>query len=144
VETRGIGQGSSAITELADVPVYVMTREYGAASQLEKIDMLDFAKLSALNKFERQGSEDALRDIRKQVWRNRGAKSSEKPDQMPVFPTIASRFNDPGVNAFYMALLSEVSSLPAWQGKPALKTKRFTAVPADGVPRKASLIPGDR
>jgi len=140
VETSGIGQGSSAVVELCDVPVYVMTREYGAASQLEKIDMLDYARLVALNKFERQGSEDALRDVRKQMWRNRGAPREVAPDAMPVFPTIASRFNDPGVNAFYQALLREISAVSGEQ----LVTKRFTLVPQDGIPRKASVVPGAR
>jgi len=103
VETSGIGQGSSAITDLVDIPVYVMTAEYGAASQLEKIDMLDFAQLVALNKFERRGSLDALRDVKKQIWRNRGDFNADVKT-MPVFPTIASKFNDPGVNAFYQEL----------------------------------------
>ncbi|NUQ35706.1 MAG: methylmalonyl-CoA mutase, partial [Planctomycetaceae bacterium] len=140
VETSGIGQGSSAIVDMVDIPAYVMTREYGAATQLEKIDMLDFAKLVALNKFERPGSADALRDVKKQMWRNRGAKQSEKPEDMPAFPTIASQFNDPGVNAFYQALLAEISTI---SGK-SYKTTHFTAIPKDGVPRKAGVIPAAR
>jgi len=103
VETAGIGQSDTEIVDLVDVPLYVMTSEYGAASQLEKIDMLDFAELVALNKFEKRGAEDALRDVRKQWRRNR--KAFQAPDDaVPVFPTIASRFNDPGVNRLFAAL----------------------------------------
>src|SRR6187401_1968148 len=103
VETAGIGQSDTEIVDLVDVPVYVMTSEYGAASQLEKIDMLDFAELIALNKFEKRGAEDALRDVRKQWRRNHPA--MKLPDaEIPVFPTIASRFNDPGVNRLFFAL----------------------------------------
>jgi len=103
VETAGIGQSDTEIVDLVDVPVYVMTSEYGAASQLEKIDMLDFAELIALNKFEKRGAEDALRDVRKQ-WR-RNHPTMKRPDgEIPVFPTIASRFNDPGVNRLFDAL----------------------------------------
>ncbi len=103
VETAGIGQSDSEIVDLVDVPLYVMTSEYGAASQLEKIDMLDFAELIALNKFEKRGAEDALRDVRKQWRRNHVA--FQLPDaDVPVFPTIASRFNDPGVNRLFAAL----------------------------------------
>jgi methylmalonyl-CoA mutase len=103
VETAGIGQSDTEIVDLVDVPIYVMTSEYGAASQLEKIDMLDYAELVALNKFEKRGAEDALRDVRKQWRRNRAA--FQLPDEaVPVFPTIASRFNDPGVNRLFAAL----------------------------------------
>ena len=86
-----------------DVPIYVMTPEFGAASQLEKIDMLDFAELVAINKFDRKGAEDAVRDVRKQLQRNREA-FSQTPEQMPVYGTIASRFNDDGVTALYQGL----------------------------------------
>src|SRR5512139_786754 len=103
VETAGIGQSDSEIVDLVDVPMYVMTSEYGAASQLEKIDMLDFAELIALNKFEKRGAEDALRDVRKQ-WRRNRAAFQLPDDAVPVFPTIASRFNDPGVNRLFAAL----------------------------------------
>src|SRR5882724_8657219 len=104
VETSGIGQGESAIVPLVDTSVYVMTPEFGAASQLEKIDMLDFADFVAINKFDRKGSEDALRDVRKQYQRNHEwfAKS---PETMPVYGTMASRFNDDGVTALYFGLL---------------------------------------
>ena len=104
VETSGIGQGDAGIVPFVDVPVYVMTPEFGAASQLEKIDMLDFAALVAINKFDRKGAEDALRDVSKQVQRNREAFSTPV-EAMPVYGTIASRFNDDGVTAFYHRLL---------------------------------------
>src|SRR5271163_4061188 len=100
VETSGIGQGESAIVPLVDASLYVMTPEFGAASQLEKIDMLDFADFVAINKFDRKGSEDALRDVRKQYQRNHEM-FAQSPDSMPVFGTMASRFNDDGVTALY-------------------------------------------
>ena len=104
VETSGIGQGDAGIVPFVDVPVYVMTPEFGAASQLEKIDMLDFAALVAINKFDRKGAEDALRDVGKQLQRNREAFSTPVED-MPVCGTIASRFNDDGVTALYHRLV---------------------------------------
>jgi methylmalonyl-CoA mutase len=103
VETSGIGQGDAAIVPLVDVSMYVMTPEFGAASQLEKIDMLDFADFVAINKFDRRGAADALRDVRKQYQRNR-ERFTEKPEDMPVFGTQAARFNDDGVTALYQAL----------------------------------------
>ncbi len=108
VETSGIGQGDAAIVPHVNVSLYVMTPEFGAASQLEKIDMLDFADFVAINKFDRKGADDALRDVRKQVQRNREA-FKQAPDSMPVFGTIASRFNDDGVTALYQALLEKLS-----------------------------------
>lgn len=110
VETSGIGQGDAAIVPMVDVPIYVMTPEFGAASQLEKIDMLDFAEFVVINKFDRKGAEDALRDVSKQVQRNREA-FSIPVEQMPVFGTIASRFNDNGVTALYQAIKERLSSL---------------------------------
>jgi methylmalonyl-CoA mutase len=110
VETSGIGQGDAAIVPLVDVPMYVMTPEFGAASQLEKIDMLDFAEFVAINKFDRKGAADALRDVAKQVQRNKEAWTT-KTDEMPVFGTMASRFNDDGVTALYQALLPRLSAL---------------------------------
>ncbi len=110
VETSGIGQGDAAIVPLVDVPMYVMTPEFGAASQLEKIDMLDFAEFVAINKFDRKGAADALRDVAKQVQRNREA-FSLAPDQMPVYGTMASRFNDDGVTALYQALKARLLAL---------------------------------
>jgi methylmalonyl-CoA mutase len=110
VETSGIGQGDAAIVPHVDVPLYVMTPEFGAASQLEKIDMLDFAEFVAINKFDRKGAADALRDVAKQVQRNREA-FSVPVDQMPVFGTMASRFNDDGVTALYQALKARLVEL---------------------------------
>ena len=104
VETPGIGQGDAGIVPFVDASLYVMTPEFGAASQLEKIDMLDFADLVAINKFDRRGAEDALRDVRKQVQRNHEA-FTQQSDQMPVYGTIAARFNDDGVSALYHGLL---------------------------------------
>jgi methylmalonyl-CoA mutase len=104
VETSGIGQGDAAIVPLVDLSMYVMTPEFGAASQLEKIDMLDFADFIAINKFDRNGARDALRDVAKQVQRNRDAWSMG-PEDMPVCGTQASRFNDDGVTALYHGLL---------------------------------------
>jgi methylmalonyl-CoA mutase len=103
VETAGIGQSDSEIVDLVDFPVYVMTSDYGAASQLEKIDMIDFAELIVLNKFDKRGAEDALRDVRKQWKRNRTA-FDIKDDDVPVYPTIASQFNDPGVSWMFANL----------------------------------------
>ena len=103
VETSGIGQGDAAIVPHADASLYVMTPEFGAASQLEKIDMLDFADFVAINKFDRKGAMDALRDVAKQLQRNREAWST-KPEDLPVFGTMASRFNDDGVTALYQAI----------------------------------------
>ncbi len=103
VETSGIGQGNAAIVPHVDVSMYVMTPEFGAASQLEKIDMLDFADFVAINKFDRRGAADALRDVRKQYQRNR-ERFGEPAEAMPVFGTMAARFNDDGVTALYEAL----------------------------------------
>ena len=103
VETPGIGQGDSGVIDHVDVALYVMTADFGAASQLEKIDMLDFADVVAINKFERRGSEDALRDVRRQLMRNRAAFGTP-PEELPVFGTVAARFNDDGVTALYHEL----------------------------------------
>ncbi len=103
VETSGIGQGDAAIVPHVDASLYVMTPEFGAASQLEKIDMLDFADFVAINKFDRKGAQDAQRDVRKQVQRNKEAWGTPT-DQMPVFGTMASRFADDGVTALYQAI----------------------------------------
>ena len=107
VETPGIGQGDAGIVPYVDSSLYVMTPEFGAASQLEKIDMLDYADVFAINKFDRKGSEDALRDVCKQVQRNREA-WSEMPDAMPVYGTIASKFHDDGITALYQALVPQL------------------------------------
>ena len=104
LETSGIGQSDTEILEHSDISLYVMTPEYGAATQLEKIDMLDFADVVALNKFDKRGSLDALRDVKKQVQRNQQS-WDKKIDDMPVFGTIASQFNDPGTNRLYLHLI---------------------------------------
>ena len=138
VETSGIGQGDAAIVPLVDVPMYVMTPEFGAASQLEKIDMLDFAEFVAINKFDRKGAADALRDVAKQVQRNREA-FGVPPDQMPVFGTMASRFNDDGVTALYQALLPRLAALGLKAGPgrlPAVATRHST--------HQVPIVPGAR
>src|SRR5215470_12699217 len=104
VETAGIGQSDSEIVDLVDLSLYVMTSDYGAASQLEKIDMLDFADFIVLNKSEKRGAENSLRDVRKQWRRNHPERARVSDAELPVFPTIASRFNDPGVNRLFAAL----------------------------------------
>src|SRR3954452_11600035 len=103
VETPGIGQGDAAVVPFVDTSMYVMTPEFGAASQLEKIDMLDFADVVAINKFERRGAEDAMRDVGRQLVRNREA-FGKRPEDMPVFGTSAATFNDDGVTALYQHL----------------------------------------
>ncbi len=104
-ETAGIGQGNISITNMVDISIYVMTSEFGAATQLEKIEMLDHADIVVINKFDKQGSEDAARDVRKQVQRNYEA-WDKQPEDMPVYGTIASKFNDDGVTALYLAILN--------------------------------------
>ncbi|RMG12936.1 MAG: methylmalonyl-CoA mutase [Planctomycetota bacterium] len=108
VETAGIGQGDSSITEVCDLPIYVMTAEFGAPSQLEKIEMLDYAEMVAINKFTRRGSQDALRHVRKQFQRNHGLFDVD-PETLPVFGTSAAHFNDPGVNALYAHLVARLN-----------------------------------
>jgi isobutyryl-CoA mutase len=107
VETAGIGQGDSNITDMVDISVYVMTSEFGAASQLEKIDMLDYADIIVVNKYEKRGGEDAVRDVRKQVQRNKKAFNTML-EELPVFGTIASKYNDSGVTALYHGLLDMI------------------------------------
>ena len=109
LETSGIGQSDTEITDHSDVSLYVMTPEYGAATQLEKIDMLDFADVIALNKFDKRGALDALRDVKKQFQRNHKL-FDQNSEEMPVFGTIASQFNDPGVNALYATIIQTVKS----------------------------------
>ena len=138
VETSGIGQGGAAIVPLADASLYVMTPEYGAASQLEKIDMLDFADFVAINKFDRRGAEDALRDVRKQVQRNR--KLFNLPsEEMPVYGTIAARFNDDGVTALYQAIVPKLV-------ESGLEVKRglLPAVPVRASSGKSVIVPPAR
>lgn len=138
LETPGIGQGDAAITDHVDVSMYVMTPEFGAASQLEKIDMLDFADVVAINKFERRGAEDALRDVSRQLVRNREAFGSA-PQDMPVFGTSAATFNDDGVTALHQHLagLLREHGLPLQAGVlPRVQTRTST--------RFAQIIPPGR
>ena len=107
LETSGIGQSDTEIMDHSDVSLYVMTPEFGAATQLEKIDMLDFADLVAINKFDKRGALDAIRDVKKQYQRNHNL-WDVNPDEMPVFGTIASQFNDPGMNTLYKAIMDKV------------------------------------
>jgi methylmalonyl-CoA mutase len=139
VETPGIGQGDAAIVPFVDVSLYVMTPEFGAQSQLEKIDMLDFADVVAINKFDRKGSEDAYRDVCKQVQRNRSA-FGQPIEEMPVFGTIAARFNDDGTTALYQEVqtrLSEFGLVESAAQLPRVSTRKATAatviVPAERV-----------
>jgi len=138
VETSGIGQGDAAIVPLVDLSLYVMTPEFGAASQLEKIGMLDFADFVAINKFDRKGALDALRDVSKQVQRNHDL-WSKQPEEMPVYGTQASRFNDDGVTALYQGLLPKLEELglPVKPGKLAAVSVRFSS-------GKNAIIPPDR
>ena len=137
-ETAGIGQGDSRIVDLVDIPVYVMTAEFGAPSQLEKIDMLDYANIVAVNKFEKKGSEDALRDVRKQMQRNR--KAWDMPlDDIPAFGTIASKFNDDGVTAFYHGILDLIKEKNGIQLKSSLPKSEVKQSSS-----KTIIIPGDR
>lgn len=128
VETSGIGQGDAAIVPHVDLSMYVMTPEFGAASQLEKIDMLDFADFVAINKFDRKGAQDALRDVAKQVQRNREL-WNKRPEDMPVYGTQASRFNDDGVTALYQGLLPALAErgLKAKAGKLAAVNVKFSS-----------------
>ncbi|MDH3714815.1 MAG: methylmalonyl-CoA mutase family protein [Gammaproteobacteria bacterium] len=138
VETPGIGQGDAGIVTHVDTSLYVMTPEFGAASQLEKIDMLDYADVIAINKFDRKGGEDALRDVAKQVQRNREA-FAQSTEEMPVFGTIAAHFNDDGVTALYQALGEALRKhgLAQSPGKlPRVSTHRSS--------ERSSIIPASR
>jgi len=136
LESSGIGQSDTEITEHADISMYVMTPEYGAATQLEKIDMLDYADVVALNKFDRRGALDALRDVKKQYQRN--TKNFDMPyEEMPVYGTMASQFNDPGTNALYKALLKRI------QKKTGADLVSTMEVP-ESLPEKRNIIPPKR
>ncbi len=144
IETPGIGQGDAAIVDHVDISLYVMTPEFGAASQLEKIDMLDFADVVAINKFDRRGGEDALRDVRRQLVRN-SEQFHTPPDEMPVFGTVASRFNDDGVTGLYQELRTRLVALglpsPAGGGVlAAVDTKVSSANTAIVPPAKARYL----
>jgi methylmalonyl-CoA mutase len=139
VETAGIGQADSEIADLVDFPIYVMTSDYGAATQLEKIDMLDYADMIVLNKFDRRSAEDALRDVRKQ-WKRNHVKFELRDEDVPVYPTIASQFNDPGVTWAFSnlcRLLRQKLSLAANKWTPNVDVRLKE-------PRATVLIPGER
>ena len=138
IETPGIGQGDAAIVPFVDTSLYVMTPEFGAASQLEKIDMLDFADVVAINKFERRGAEDALRDVGRQLVRNREA-FGKQPDEMPIYGTSAARFNDDGVTALYQHLRGLL-------GEEGLPLSEGTLPTVDGKVSSSirQVIPGER
>ena len=140
VETSGIGQGDTGILDISDVSLYVMTCEFGAQTQLEKIDMLDFADLIAINKFERRQAPDALRDVRTQLRRTRFKGQRVEESAYPVYGTIASRFNDDGTNGLYKGLCEKINA--------KINETRFTASPtrvyALESSRRDALIPGER
>ncbi|HWW32992.1 MAG TPA: methylmalonyl-CoA mutase family protein [Steroidobacteraceae bacterium] len=139
VETAGIGQSDTEIVDMVDLSLYVMTSEYGAASQLEKIDMLDYADFIVLNKAEKRGAEDSLRDVRKQWRRNHPDRGRLADPELPVFPTIASRFNDPGVNRLFAALCAALAAKHVGAGSWQLDDAGPTESSA-----RAPLIPGAR
>ena len=145
VETAGIGQSDTEIVDLVDLSLYVMTSEYGAASQLEKIDMLDYADMIVLNKSEKRGAADSLRDVRKQ-WRRNHPEQMTLPDaQLPVFPTIASRFNDPGVNRLFAALCAaDEVKWPLADAGPTELTARDPLIPGPRVRYLAEIAQGGR
>jgi len=143
LETSGIGQSDTEIVDFSDLSVYVMTPEYGAATQLEKIDMLDFADLVAINKADKEGAQDALRDVRKQFRRNRLAFAAED-ETLPVHLTVASDFNDPGTNRFYRALLTGLAGhglvLDSHLDLPISDTAKQHMVPPDRVRYLAEIV----
>ncbi|MEM8601247.1 MAG: methylmalonyl-CoA mutase family protein, partial [Bacteroidota bacterium] len=140
VETAGIGQSDTEAVDLADLTLYVMTHDFGAPTQLEKIGMLDLADVVALNKFERRGSADALRAIKKQMQRNRAA-FDRGPDAMPAFPTMAARFNDPGVTGLYLHLLGRLNDAHAF-GRTSATYHADTLPPMD--PEALAILPPKR
>ncbi len=139
VETAGIGQSDSEIVDMVNFSVYVMTSEYGAASQLEKIDMLDFAELIVLNKYDKRGAEDALRDIRKQ-WKRNHVQFETADEDIPVYPTIASQFNDPGISWMFYQLCQRLAA------KLGLDPDKWTPDidVSEREPRAMAIIPGGR
>ncbi len=136
LETSGIGQSDTEIIDHSNLSMYVMTPEYGAATQLEKIDMLDFADIIALNKFDKRGALDALRDVKKQYMRNHQLFHAN-PDDMPVFGTIASQFNDPGVNQLYRAVMGRIDEISGGKFKTSM-------VASDEMSEKIYIIPPKR
>jgi len=142
VETSGIGQGASAVADISDLSLYVMTPEYGAASQLEKIDMLDFADVVAINKFDRRGGEDALRDVRKQFRRGKHIGHEVPDSELPIFGTIASQFGDRGVDALYLHLLDRLREIDA--SFPQFARSSANTSRGEKVGRRKAIIPDNR
>ncbi len=136
VETSGIGQSGSEIIDIADVSMYIMTPEFGAATQLEKIDMLDYADIVAINKFDKRGAQDALRDVKKQYQRNHNF-WDKNPDTMPVFGSIAAQFNDPGTNELYLHLIKIIADKCKLNWKSTLSLRIGNA-------EKIYIIPSNR
>ena len=136
LETSGIGQSDTEIVDHSNLTLYVMTPEYGASSQLEKIDMLDFADIIALNKFDKRGGMDALRDVKKQYQRNHQLFDKD-PEQMPVFGTIASQFNDPGVNQLYRTIVDKINEKMNIKWESSMKL-------TGEIPEKIFIIPPHR
>ncbi|WP_205685575.1 methylmalonyl-CoA mutase family protein [Flavipsychrobacter stenotrophus] len=136
LETSGIGQSDTQITDYCDLSLYVMTPEYGAATQLEKIDMLDFADVVVINKFDKRGALDSLRDVKKQYQRNHKLFDTD-PEKMPVYGTIASQFNDPGTNTMYKALMDVVATKT---GAPLVSQYKIS----DEMSEKIYIIPPSR
>ncbi len=128
LETSGIGQSDSEIVDHADLSVYVMTPEFGAASQLEKIDMLDFADIVAINKFDKRGALDAIRDVKKQYQRNHGLWDIN-PEEMPVYGSIASQFNDPGVNRLFVEIMAKLELAAKAQKLPSAQSEKQYIIP---------------
>ncbi|MRG86229.1 fused isobutyryl-CoA mutase/GTPase IcmF [Salinibacillus xinjiangensis] len=136
VETSGIGQGDAAITDITNLSMYVMTSEFGAPSQLEKIDMIDFADFIVINKFEQKGSEDALRQVRKQYQRSHMLFHSD-PKEMPVYGTIASQFNDPGTNTLFAAIIDKINEDYDWNATTSFEK-------TDVVEKQNLIIPNEQ
>jgi methylmalonyl-CoA mutase len=140
VETSGIGQGDSAIVDIADIPVFVMTPEYGASTQLEKIEMIDLAEIVVINKFDRRGAEDALKDVRKQFRRTHEIDYQINDEEIPIFGTIASSFNDNGVNCLYAYLLEKINK----KTEIGLESKLKIDSKAKKSSKISQIIPPDR
>jgi len=148
VETSGIGQSDTEITEHCDVSLYVMTPEFGAATQLEKIDMLDFADLVALNKFDKRGALDALRDVRKQYRRNHNLFNA-KDEEIPVYGTMASQFNDPGMNNLFVALMKQIKTKTGTDFKAKMEltsdqSEKIYIIPPDRIRYLAEIAEGSQ
>lgn len=148
VETSGIGQSDTEITEHCDVSLYVMTPEFGAATQLEKIDMLDFADLVALNKFDKRGALDALRDVRKQYRRNHNLFDA-KDEEIPVYGTMASQFNDPGMNNLFVALMKQIKTKTGTDFKAKMEltsdqSEKIYIIPPDRIRYLAEIAEGSQ